>query len=342
MKCFSIQTLLVSIGLVILFAPAEVFARSGRVNQFPHGNQIGCLACHLQSNGSGLTDFGFASSRYTTGGNLDWNQEFAEEDADRDGYTNGYELGDPNGSWNAGDGAPGGAFWDPGDRDDSPCGNGTVDGPEACDGAVPQGMNCDSLGLGPGNLGCDSCQFTTENCGACGDGNLNPGFEDCDGADLQDATCQSVGYDQGGTLACEVGGCAFDTSGCVGPGPDGQCGDGELQATEQCDGDNIGGLTCVLMGYDGGVLGCFLDCTLDFIGCFGGDEGDNNTSNNGGNNDPGNNNDQDPVGPPGSDDYASSEINLGGSCATTGATAPSALLMFGLFFILRRRRQRRA
>ncbi len=47
----------------------------------------------------------------------------------------------------------------------------------------------------------------------CGDGMLDAG-EQCDMADLAGATCESLGYTLGGTLACD-GNCDFDTSACA-------------------------------------------------------------------------------------------------------------------------------
>lgn len=46
----------------------------------------------------------------------------------------------------------------------------------------------------------------------CGNGKID-GYEQCDGADLNEQTCQKLGYDSG-TLSC-TNGCTFDTSGCV-------------------------------------------------------------------------------------------------------------------------------
>ncbi len=47
---------------------------------------------------------------------------------------------------------------------------------------------------------------------ACGDG-MRDGAEQCDGADLGGSTCASLGYNNGGTLACTAG-CGYDASGC--------------------------------------------------------------------------------------------------------------------------------
>jgi hypothetical protein len=46
---------------------------------------------------------------------------------------------------------------------------------------------------------------------ACGDAVVNVAGEQCDGSDLGGATCTSLGYTNGGTLA----GCGYDTSGCA-------------------------------------------------------------------------------------------------------------------------------
>lgn len=50
----------------------------------------------------------------------------------------------------------------------------------------------------------------------------------------------------------------------VGPGA---CGDGVLDAREQCDGAELGGQTCETQGFGGGALGCTAACALDTQGC---------------------------------------------------------------------------
>jgi len=52
---------------------------------------------------------------------------------------------------------------------------------------------------------------------------------------------------------------------CEGVG--GICGNGLLEDDEQCDGADLGGLTCQSLGYDHGDLGCTAECTLDPSGC---------------------------------------------------------------------------
>jgi hypothetical protein len=51
----------------------------------------------------------------------------------------------------------------------------------------------------------------------CNDGALDPG-EECDKADLDGASCQSVGAFSGGTLGCDPKTCTYDTSKCTGSG----------------------------------------------------------------------------------------------------------------------------
>jgi len=45
------------------------------------------------------------------------------------------------------------------------------------------------------------------------------------------------------------------------------CGDGVIDATEQCDGADLGGNTCLTLGYLGGTLACGTTCTFDTSGC---------------------------------------------------------------------------
>ena len=45
------------------------------------------------------------------------------------------------------------------------------------------------------------------------------------------------------------------------------CGDGMADGTEMCDGYDLGGKSCVSLGYDEGVLACSSTCTLDTSGC---------------------------------------------------------------------------
>lgn len=45
------------------------------------------------------------------------------------------------------------------------------------------------------------------------------------------------------------------------------CGDGAIDPGEQCDGANLGGATCVSLGYTSGALACAAGCGFDTGGC---------------------------------------------------------------------------
>jgi hypothetical protein len=46
------------------------------------------------------------------------------------------------------------------------------------------------------------------------------------------------------------------------------CGDGVIQAGEQCDGSNLGGASCSLQGFTAGSLSCSTACTFITASCF--------------------------------------------------------------------------
>ncbi len=50
-------------------------------------------------------------------------------------------------------------------------------------------------------------------------------------------------------------------------GSSGACGNGNINAGEQCDGSNLNGQTCTTLGFYGGVLRCNADCTFDATQC---------------------------------------------------------------------------
>jgi cysteine-rich repeat protein len=54
--------------------------------------------------------------------------------------------------------------------------------------------------------------------------------------------------------------------------PSGQCGNGTIEAGEQCDGANLNNATCasLMMGAGTGTPGCKADCTFDLGPCGGG------------------------------------------------------------------------
>ena len=145
------------------------------------------------------------------------------------------------------------------------CGDGVIQSfVEECEGANLGGATCESLGLQTGTLACTSaCRLDISGCGhSCGDG-IAGGNEECDGDDLDDNTCVLLGYSDGGTLSCNFD-CTLDASGCVSGV---QCGNGILEDSEECDGNELGGTTCIELGYYGGTLRCNSQCELDMTPC---------------------------------------------------------------------------
>ena len=87
-----------------------------------------------------------------------------------------------------------------GGSDLADCGNGRLDGGEACD---------------DGNLADDDACLSTCEAAVCGDSYLNRGAEECD-VGILPSTCESLGF-RSGTVACSSS-CRLDTSGCTGSG----------------------------------------------------------------------------------------------------------------------------
>ena len=149
------------------------------------------------------------------------------------------------------------------------CGNGKIEAGEECDGNSMGGVTCASLGFTGGTLSCSACQRVTSACvggtASCGNGIVDSG-EECDGLNLAGATCSSLGY-TGGTLGCSAG-CARDLSNCTGSLA--SCGNGLIEPGEQCDLTNLGGLTCVSLGFTGGSLTCSAACARNLTGCVSG------------------------------------------------------------------------
>ena len=153
--------------------------------------------------------------------------------------------------------------------DADPCGDGTLEDGEECDGTDLGEATCQSLGYYGGALACTAdCTWDRTSCefaGRCGDGILQESeSETCDGAELDGQTCVSLDY-YGGALACAAD-CTLDTTSCETVG---RCGDGIVQNAhgETCDGAELGGQTCVGLGYYGGTLACAADCTLLLAPC---------------------------------------------------------------------------
>jgi hypothetical protein len=150
------------------------------------------------------------------------------------------------------------------------CGDGLVSGTEQCDGLELLGNDCTTIGGGfdGGTLACaDDCTFDTSACtggGGCGDGVIEDP-EVCDGDNLGDParTCADEGF-RGGIIACADDCLSFDTSGCTN---ETDCGNGETEFPEECDGTVPTGVDCTSRGFTSGTIACTDDCTLDVSGC---------------------------------------------------------------------------
>lgn len=127
------------------------------------------------------------------------------------------------------------------------CGNSIVEPGEMCDDGV-ENSDADP----------DACR---SNCvsAACGDG-VADSAEECDHDDTKGMICSDIGFDSG-NLACNID-CEFDESDCS------NCGNGLLEAGEDCDGSNVGLSTCLAVtGKQEGTLGCDAECTFIADGC---------------------------------------------------------------------------
>jgi hypothetical protein len=159
------------------------------------------------------------------------------------------------------------------------CGNGVLNGFEACDGiSFAEDATCATLGLRSGELRCSStCTLDLSQCEVrdyCMANNLY-GNGACDSCELlggqRDPDCET---------ACGMDGmCAdrFDpltnnwTCRRIGmTDPDcGTCGNSTLDGNELCDGRAFvaGKITCSDYGFLGGELGCKSDCSPNFAAC---------------------------------------------------------------------------
>ena len=128
------------------------------------------------------------------------------------------------------------------------CGNDIVGIGEECDdGNTEDGDGCSSECVEEycGNDVCD----VGESCSGCpGDCEGNVGWPVCDD-----------------TQVCGEGDFGFE---CV-PYEFSSCGNGQIDAGEECDLDNLNDETCVSLGFDTGSLICKDDCSFDKSGCVG-------------------------------------------------------------------------
>jgi cysteine-rich repeat protein len=142
------------------------------------------------------------------------------------------------------------------------CGNGAINGVEACDGTAFGTRTCVTEGFTMGSLACTpTCTLNTSGCsiGACGNGAVEAG-ETCDDGNV------SAGDGCSATCAPETGyACTGMPSSC-----DPVCGDGAIVGGETCDGTNFGGATCTSLGFvGGGTLACSATtCLRNTSGCL--------------------------------------------------------------------------
>ncbi len=116
---------LVPVALVIasVGTAVQVDARLFRMRMVPNAIALGvsCNICHTEGRRGGTprNSFGLAVEALVTsnGREVFWGPELAALDSDGDGASNGVELGDPEGTWSAGDDAPEGEITHPGDPD---------------------------------------------------------------------------------------------------------------------------------------------------------------------------------------------------------------------------------
>ncbi len=93
-------------------------------------------------------------------------------------------------------------------------------------------------------------------CQGCACGETGP-FECSDGID----------NDGDGLADCADPGCARIACPGTDAGPDPICGNGVINAGEECDSDALGGASCAGLGYADGELSCTKDCRLDRTAC---------------------------------------------------------------------------
>lgn len=157
----------------------------------------------------------------------------------------------------------------------SVCGNGVREQGEECDGtdvSVPQGHYDEAwcgefVSGGYGTMTCTAdCRFDVDACLRCGDGVFDPRYEDCDGPPVGEdggplLCAEHLEGSYAGVTTCSES-CEIETEECQN-----LCGNGVIDSSEVCDGEDFGDITCVDFDFPGGTLGCTNDCELTTSSC---------------------------------------------------------------------------
>ncbi len=96
---------------------------------------------------------------------------------------------------------------------------------------------------------------------------VNPAFVDSGTAGSSGGTGDSAS--SSASAGQTSGATSVGTASGTGTTAGAMCGNGIKEAGEECDGADLGGITCEGQGFDGGTVACREDCTLDFGGCIG-------------------------------------------------------------------------
>ena len=110
---------------------------------------------------------------------------------------------------------------------------------------------------------CGYCQVTCKAGQVCSTGKCAAwcatGLTDCSGS------CVDVKTDEGNCGTC--GTQCKQGEVCSGGVCAASCGNGKVDPGEQCDGAQLWGKTCTVLGYYGGTLSCAKSCSFDISGC---------------------------------------------------------------------------
>ncbi len=135
------------------------------------------------------------------------------------------------------------------------CGNGSIEGMEACDdGNSDNGDGCSAACTVEPGWSCPSAGMPCVQL--CGNGMVDTGEECDDGNDRGGDGCSDTCQVEPG-WECPMAGMACTSL----------CGNGSIDPGEECDGSDFGMVTCEGRGFGGGTLRCTSSCTIDTSGC---------------------------------------------------------------------------